>query len=181
MKINRPLVNPTPRDFQNDTEEGQGKETETYKNKEQISLGIDTGQSKIKQMASSLKQNLNRRSELVEVSKFWKSPAIPFMMVSSVFNALLLLVGGVLLFGKLPSEIQLFYNPVDQNWNPESKIIHVIILPVVLLIAFIFLYRLLKYVFILDRRLALTIAWVITFINILLLVAIGQIYQLNPI
>ncbi|MCA9381411.1 hypothetical protein KC678_04045 [Candidatus Dojkabacteria bacterium] len=131
------------------------------------------------QYFSSIRGQVKRRLDYVEVAQFWKNPGIPFMIVSFAFNLSLLLFGGIIVFGKLPPKLQLFYNPVEQTWSPENKVIPVFIIPIILICLYLLQYRFLKVIFKTDRRLAIVISWLMTLLNTFLLIGITQIYSLN--
>ncbi len=167
-------MNPAPKDI----ERVETNEDFNYRNRvprEQLKFNVDNTQSKFQQLVSTTKQRLKHRLDVIEVAQFWKNPSVPFMIVSFITNILILLFGGIVVFDKLPPEIQLFYNPVEETWQPENKAIHVIVVPFLLLTMFLIQYRFIRMIFRNDRRLGITISWIMTLMNVFLLVAISQI------
>jgi hypothetical protein len=182
MKISRPLVNPTPKDIENinGAINTNIQQPDQYRrDRSQLGFNIDDRDEKLQQLVSSVKGKLKRRLDFVEVSKFWKSPSVPFMIVSFLTNIIILVLGGLLKFGSLGPKIQLFYEPLDETWIPSDKFLVVVVVPIIIFSLFLILYRLVKVVFKSDNKLAEAICWIITFFNVLLLIAISQIYILN--
>jgi hypothetical protein len=183
MKISRPLVNPTPKDIENisttSTFEDFESKDKFKQSRAQMGFGIDDRDEKLQQFVSSVKSRLKRRLDFVEVSKVWKSPSVPFMIVSFLFNIFILLIGGLFKFSSLPPRIQLFYEPLDKTWIPSDKFLVIVVVPIIVFCLFLILYRIIKIIFRIDHKLAETICWIITFFNVLLLIAVSQIYILN--
>lgn len=179
MNTSHPLVNPAPRDVAREEEVHEESVEVAYISREQLRLPVEREESLIQSYFKQIKATLKRRLDHIEVAQFWKNPAVPFMSVSFSANILILLFGGIIVFGKLPPELQLFYNPIEETWIPEDKIIHLIFIPFLLVTLFLLQYRFVRIIFRSDRRLSLTISWVMTVINVFLLIAISQIYTLN--
>jgi hypothetical protein len=181
MKVKRALMNPTPKQVVEETEsiqQAQFIQQQPIQSEEQLGFQIEDNKTKLRQLLSTFKLRLRRRNDYLEVSQFWKTPAIPFMIVSFLANILILLVGGIFLFSKLPPEIQTFYDPIEQTWDRQDKTI-VIILPIIWALLLVVILRLITSIFRTDKRLSIVIAWVMTVLNILLLIAISQIWKLN--
>jgi hypothetical protein len=179
--MDQPLVNPTPRDV-SQFPEGYNDAENPYSNRRvrgQMHLPQDSRSSRFKQLIGSVKLALKRRIDYMEVAQLWKNPSIPFLTVTFATNMIILFVGGILAFRSLPPELQLFYDPVEETWHSQDKIVHIVIIPVILGILFLIQYKFIKIIFQKDRRLSITISWIMTILNIFLLIAISQIYTLN--
>lgn len=182
MKLNRPLQNPDPTDYkaelviENTTEE-ISEEQPIEISKDQISLDLDNKTTKVKQFLSGLKTIFRKRNDLIEVSQIWKTPAFPFAMVTSVINFLIFLYIAVFRFNDIPPTVPVFYNSVNKNWNQVDKSV-IFMFPVILAIANFIIIQFSSVIFRKDRRLALTMVWIQTFLNTLLFVAILQIFTL---
>ncbi len=174
MNKSNPLMNPAPRDI-NQYKEDDSSIYSNKVSKDQLKMKVDNNQSRIQQFISTQRMKMKKRLDVVEVEQFWKNPSVPFMIVSFIVNVLILLLGGIIMFDKLPPELQLFYNPVEETWEPENKAIHIVIVPILLISMFLLQYRFIKLIFKRDRRLGITISWVMTLMNVFLLIAISQI------
>lgn len=177
MNIKRPLVNPIPRDV--DAKIKDSNEQAEYKSKDQLSFAVDNRKIKSKQQISTIKHKLKRRLEFIEVSQLWRNPGVSFMIVTGVFNTLTLLIGGILVFSKLPPKLQLLYDPIEETWFRDQDKSIVIIMPIFLAGLTVIQFKLISTVFKGDRRLGITLSWLLTFLNVFLLIAISQIYRLN--
>lgn len=144
---------------------------------EQLVFPITPRRVTFEQRLQFIRMYFERRQELLEVSMLWKNPSLPFNIVSVIFVIGLLFVGGIFEFDKIPSKIPLFYNHVEKSWEQADKSA-IFIIGTVLLAAEGLLINLIIKIFRSDRRLALTLSWVITFINVLIIVAALQIYSL---
>ncbi len=176
MKINRPLINPTPEELD------ERLNTEAQWNNysvpdSQLQFETDDKLKQFKQFWGSLKSRLKRRNDFLEVSPLWKHASIPFSIVTFLFNIFLFIYIIVFKFGDIGPRIPFFYNAVDQTWEQIDKSI-ILIFPIFLLAVFVIQIRLLIIVFRQDRRLTLTIGWILTFVNILLFITMSQIYYL---
>lgn len=145
--------------------------------KDQLEFGILPKKPTFDQRVSFFKMYFERRQELLEISMLWKNPSLPFNIVSVIFVIGLLFIGGIFEFDKIPLKIPLFYNHVEKSWEQTDKST-VFIMGIILLITEGFLINLIIKIFKTDRRLALTLSWVITFINVLIIIAALQIYSL---
>lgn len=174
MGIKRPLVNPLP--IENTGEDDTDK---VYRaSREQMQLPIGIKQTKFQAFVANLKYRFRKRMEYIEVEQVWRSPAIPFMIVSTIFNFAIWFFGGLFLFNQLPQEIQFTFDSVVQTWVREDKFIVAILSPIIYFAVFLIQFRFVNTIFKRDRRLALSIAWISTVLNFLLLIALGQIYSL---
>ena len=174
MKNSRPLINPLPKDIQ--VRELSRKNNMNRKaQNDQLKFKTENTKTKILQWINTLKFVMRKRFDMVEVAQFWKNPSVPFMIVSFKINIIVLLFGGIIIFDKLPPKIQLFYNPIDERWIPEDKTIHIIIVPIILLMVFLLQYRFIRLIFRTDKRLSITVSWIMTLMNTFLLIAILQI------
>jgi len=181
MKIERPLINPLPEDFEESSDEqileDEASETSTYKTEDQIEMGIESQGEKIKQVYTGTKFLLKRRTELFEISGLWRTPALPFTIVSLVFIVMVNLLGAIFEFNKLPPQIPFFYNFAEGTWNQADKGL-LFVMPLVLLTFESILIYIIMKIFEFDRRLSYTMCWIITLLNVLLIIALAQIYFL---
>lgn len=147
------------------------------KSLDQLEFGITPKRITFKQRMSFFKMYFERRQEILEISMLWKNPSVPFNIVSVIFVIGLLFVGGIFEFDNIPLKIPLFYNHVEKSWEQTDKST-LFIMGIILLLTEGFLINLIIKIFKSDRRLALTLSWVITFINVLIIIASLQIYSL---
>lgn len=147
------------------------------KSLDQLEFGITPKRITFKQRLSYLRMYFERRQEILEISMLWKNPSLPFNIVSVIFVIGLLFVGGIFEFDNIPLKIPLFYDHVEKSWEQTDKST-LFILGIVLLLTEALLINLIIKIFKSDRRLALTLSWVITFINVLIIIASLQIYSL---
>lgn len=142
-------------------------------------LGFELGDRKTqaKQLYSGVKTMLKKRRDIVDVSQIWKSAALPFAIVTSITNILILFIGGIFNFERFGPQIRIFYDAINQVPVTVDKVF-IFIIPILLTGFFIVQLKLISYIFPKDKNLALTIAWTITFLNFLLLISIDQIYSL---
>lgn len=180
MKIDRPLMNPLPKEVVDEGINQTNQVVPSSRPKDQMGLNIDNRETKLRQIFGTLKSKLKKRADYIEVSPFWKNPAYSFMIISSLSNILILLIGGILKYNDLPQEMQLFYNSVDGAWISEKTSVHVIVIPVLLICLLLIQFRFVKAIFKSDRKLSSAIAWIMTILNIFLMIAVSEIYQLNP-
>jgi len=144
---------------------------------EQLTFPITPRKVTLEQRIQFLKLYFERRQELLEVSMLWKNPALPFNIISVLFVVGILFIGGIFEFDRIPLKIPLFYNHVEKSWEQADKSA-LFIVGLFLLAIEGFLINLIIKIFRSDRRLALTLSWMITFINVLIIVAALQIYSL---
>lgn len=186
MNIQRPLTNPVARDIRQPLPVIQQPIPQPYnpntqRVSEQLEMNINSREDSAKQFIGGVKTLIRQKLDVLEVNPIWKDPSLPFMIVSFFFNIILLFVGGLLFYNKLPPSIQLFYDTVEGTWQSQEKYWHVIIIPIFLFLIMFLQYRFLKFTFIHDKRLSITVSWLMTLLNIMLMIAIAQIYSLNPI
>ncbi len=178
MKLNRPLQNPDPEDYKAElTVEDAVEEQPIEISKDQISLDLDNKTTKLKQFFNGLRTIFRKRNDLIEVSQIWKTPAFPFAIVSSVINFLFFLYVAIFRFNDVPPTVPVFYNSVNKNWNQVDKSL-IFIFPITLAIASFIIIQFSSIIFRKDRRLALTMIWIHTYLNLMLFVAILQIFNL---
>ncbi|MFS8131075.1 MAG: hypothetical protein ACMG57_03785 [Candidatus Dojkabacteria bacterium] len=181
MKIERPLINPLPEDFEEPLEEEvsdeESAEPSTYKTEDQIEMGIESQSEKLKQVYSGTKFLIKRRTELFEISGLWRTPALPFAIVSLVFIVMINLLGAIFEFNNIPPQIPFFYNFAEGTWTQADKGF-LFVAPLVLLAFESILIYVIMRIFEFDRRLSYTMCWIITLLNILLIIALAQIYFL---
>ncbi|MDZ4839952.1 MAG: hypothetical protein SGJ04_08095 [Bacteroidota bacterium] len=144
---------------------------------DQLDFGITPRKLTLSQRFEFFKMYFERRQEILEISMLWKNPSLPFNIISVIFVISLLFIGGVFEFDKIPLKIPLFYNHVEKSWEQTDKST-VFIMGTILLVTEGILINLIIKIFKSDRRLALTLSWVITFINVLMIIAALQIYSL---
>lgn len=147
------------------------------KSLDQLDFGITPKRITLKQRFGFLRMYFERRQEILEISMLWKNPSLPFNIVSVIFVIGLLFVGGIFEFDNIPLKIPLFYDHVEKSWEQTDKST-LFIMGIVLLLTEGLLINLIIKIFKSDRRLALTLSWVITFINVLIIIAALQIYSL---
>lgn len=181
MKIERPLINPLPEDFDEplaeDLSEEETAEPSTYKTEDQIEMEIESQGERMRQVYSGTKFLLKRRTELFEISGLWRTPALPFTMISLIFIILIMLIGGIFKFSNIPPQVPFFYNFAEGTWNQADKSI-IFVAPILLLVfESLLIYAIMK-IFEFDKRLSFTMCWIITLLNVLLIIAIAQIYFL---
>jgi hypothetical protein len=185
MKIDRPLINPSPyegfEDYKNeDIDQVDFDEPvvePTVHSEDQLNLNIDTPKVSLMQRLNSFRMYLEKRNQLLEISALWKSPALPFTIVSTIFNLLLLISGTILLFEKIPPQVPIFYNSIDKRWEQVDKTGIIFISGFLVIVETLIIYFIMK-TFKSDKRLALTVSWMVFILNILILIAIIQIYSL---
>ncbi len=144
---------------------------------DQLQFNITPKKPTLQQRFQFIKLYLERRQEILEISTLWKNPSLPFNIVSVIFVLGLLFVGGIFEFDRIPLKIPIFYNHVEKSWEQADKST-LFIMGIVVLFTEGALINLIVKIFKSDRRLALTLSWVVTFINVLIIVAALQIYSL---
>src|SRR5690606_27163499 len=176
MKSDRPLSNPTIEDFKYDYEY-ESEEEEIPVLKEQIPFKIDNRIQRVQQYVSSTKMLIKRRAELIEFSNLWRDPALPFAVTTMVLTLAVFLVGGALEYNKIPPRVPIFYNSLSNHWEQFDKIV-IFLFPIIVFLIELAIVKISINIFKFDRRLSISIAWIVTFLNILFLISIGQIYTL---
>jgi hypothetical protein len=174
-KKKHPLVNPSPKDFvQTEIVVKQPKKT---KSRDQLSLDVDPISVRLKQSFGSLMHFIRRRKDFIEVDMLWKSPALPFTIISGIFVVLIPIVIGIIKFNDIPPKIPFFYNNIDKHWEPFDKSI-IFILPLLIGVIEAIVLKLIIAIFKNDKRLGKTLAWVLSFVNVLFYIGFIQIYFL---
>lgn len=186
MTMRRPLISPLPEDLINQPEQEveemsspllEAYPHETYRSEDQIELQIDDSSTKVQQFFAGTKALIKQRTKYFEISGLWRDPSLPFTIVSMVFVAMILLIGGIFQFNSIPLQIPFIYNYSEGTWNQADKAM-IFIFPIFIIAIestiIYFIMKLMKF----DKRLAFTMCWVLTILNLLLLIAIGQIYFL---
>ncbi len=180
MKIKRPLVNPKPDDYTENTTQQESftlKDTPAYS---QLNLNVDTPRDKIQQWFNTSKMKIKKQNELYEISFLWKNPALSLALSTLIINIVIFIGGGIIKFSTIPPKIPFFYNSIDKHWDQIDKSI-IFIFPLFVFLTEITILNFNNQIFKYDRRLSLTIYWIMTLLNVLLLVIAGQIYTLVKI
>jgi uncharacterized membrane protein (UPF0182 family) len=176
MKIDRPLINPSITDFTQESEVDQTEQESVPVLKDQIPLDIDAP-LKAQQLIGATRMAVRKRVSIIEVVGVWRNASLPFALTSMVLMVLVLIVGAMFNFNNMGTEIPIFYNAQDGHWESLNKT-WVFILPIIIAaieIAIInFSFVNLRY----DKRLSYTVSWLLTFLNVMLLIAVGQIFTL---
>lgn len=171
---NNALVNPTINDFDQDYTDEEIPELAA---EGQLSMPTGGIIATSKQLTGALRYRLKRRRDVTELSQLWQSIAIPFAIVSWLGVIVTLVIGGLIVFNDLPPSIPLIYDSANNRWEQVDKSI-VFILALFIGLAEFLALRFITQIFRSDRRLALTFAFIIAFLNTMLLLAIAQIYSL---
>jgi hypothetical protein len=190
MKLNRPLINPLPEDytepsmpdgrqaaFSHQPSEEEEFSYEAYRSEDQIGLDIDDSGTRVQQFFVGTKALIKERTKYFEISGLWKDPSLPFTVVSMVFVTLILFIAGIIKFGEIPIQVPFIYNYSEATWDQADKSI-IFIFPILLLVLesaiVYFIMKLMTF----DRRLAIISSTIMTILNLLLLIALSQIYFL---
>lgn len=178
MKIDRPLINPTPKQVAvkklEIVEEPARREVHPQS---QLEMQIDTNQVKAKQFWHSWRDRIRRRNDFFELNQVWKSPAVPFVLTTFLVNMLIFIIVAATKFSDIGPEIPFFYDSVNSEWVRIDKIA-LILLPIIYAMIFMILINFTLTIIKSDRKLALAISWIVTSVNILLLITYSQIYFL---
>lgn len=172
----RPLINPSPDDFQ-DSKESYSQPAVAPVSKDQLNLGIEGTSEKFIRFVSGFRYKLSKRNDFIEASQMWKGPAIPFAIMSSIVSILMLTIGSIFSFGSISPKIPLFYDTVEEAWRLSDKSI-LFVIPIFLIFSEILILNFIIDTFRFNRRLSLTMAWVLTFINFLVQIAAVEIFGL---
>lgn len=175
MKSDNPLINPSAEDFHEEVQKVEIEEVPVLKGQMHLDLGSD-GVSP-QQLIGNTKMKLRKRAVIMEFSTLWRNPAVPFALTTMILTALILIVGGILEFNKIPPRIPFFYNSSSNHWEQFDKAL-LFFFPVGLVIIQVVIMNLAINLFPHDKKLSISISWIIVFLNILLLIAAGQIYTL---
>jgi hypothetical protein len=170
------LTNPSPEDFETPTSGEKDLISKTPK--QQLHFEISTNPpQKARQVIANVKMNLQKNSEILEISMLWKTPALPFALTSLGFIIMILILGGITQFEKIPPKVPFFYNSVEKNWEQVDKSF-VFILPVIIVIIEVLIIQFAVKIFRQDRRLSMILWWLLALLNVLLFIIITQIYSL---
>lgn len=179
MKIKRALTNTVNTE---ETDDGIDEQTfdgyQNYASVDQISFEVDDRTERLKRTFEGTKYLVKRRSEFFEKNPLWRGPSLAFAIISNIFVVLILLIGGLILFNRLPPQIQFTYDPIEKNWDRVDKVF-IIIFPIFLLVFESIIIYFITEIFNNDKRLATVMSWMVTLVNLLLLFALGQIFLLN--
>ncbi len=144
---------------------------------DQLSLDLQAPQLGLWQWVGGLRNKANRRELELELIPFWRNFSSSFAVITSIGVVIFLVAAGFLLFSRLPPRIPFYYNSVEARWEQADKII-VLFLPIGLGILDALCLRFIYDIFSYDRRLGVILSWILTMVNLLLIVASGQIYSL---
>jgi len=169
------LNNPVEDDFKMESEVRPSEEL--LSNKDQLIFPIDDVNQKFAGIVSGVRMNLKIQNEYLEISQLWKSPALALAIMSFLTAFVLLFIGGILNYNDIGPTIPLFYDSVSKQFIPVDKsliFITAILIAVIesIIIRFTFLISTM------DRRLSITMAWILFFLNILILASISQFYRI---
>lgn len=179
MKIKRALTNTVNTD---DLDDGIDEQLfdgyQNYSSVDQITLQVEDRSDRLKRTFEGTKYLVKRRSEFFEKNPLWKGPSLAFAIMSNAFIVLVLLIGGLVLFNRLPPQIQFTYDPIEKNWDRVDKIF-IIIFPIFLVVFESIIIYFITEIFNNDKRLATVMSWLVTLGNLLMIFAIGQLFLLN--
>jgi hypothetical protein len=170
-----PLHNPAPEDLPRQQEQ---EEAEIVRpDPSQLSFNLQPQHVGLGGWLSSLKHRATRREAELELIPFWRNFASAAAVVSTICVAIFLLVSGLVLFGRLPPRIPFYYNSAEARWEQADKVV-ILFVPVVLGVISALALRFIYDIFAYDKRLALMLSWVMSLVNLLLVIASVQIYSL---
>lgn len=176
MATDYTLTNPSPEDFRLPSEGAE--EDKNIVPKQQLHLDLNSSTPlKAKQLVAKVKMNLQKNSDMLEVSMLWRTPALPFAITSMVFNILLIGLGGVLKFSEIPPQLPVFYNSFERRWEQFDKSI-VFIAPIFIFFTELLVIQFSIKIFRQDRRLSMVLCWILTLLNVLIFIIVTQIYSL---
>lgn len=144
--------------------------------KGQIKLGLNEVNLP-EQIYLDAKYKIKERARILEISGIWKNPAIPFSITSIIATFFIIFLGSIIQFNQIPPRIPFVYNANGNHWEQVDKLFLFIFPIIFLLVQFIIINIAIK-LFYTDRKLSISIAWIVFFINIMLIIAVGQIYTL---
>ena len=174
MNNERPLINPTIDDFKSkESTDEKDESIPVLKGQMHFELN-DNGMTPL---IGATKMKLKRRAVIMEFSTLWRNPSVPFALTSLILTPLILLVGGIIEFDRIPPRIPFYYNALNNHWEQFDKSL-VFFFPIVLIIMQGIIMNLAIKIFPYDKKLTISISWILVFVNILLLIAVGQIYTL---
>lgn len=170
-----PLTNPSENDFQPQEYPDEPEVIEV--SKDQLRFDVDTPNIRIEEMFSGLKMNLKKQEDLLEISQLWRSPAPALAITTLAAILIILIIGGILKYNEIGPTIPFFYDSINKQFIAVDKIFIFfsgILTGFIELLVFRFINLIAKS----DRRLSIAIAWILFFLNILMLAGIGQIYTI---
>lgn len=144
---------------------------------EQIPLKLDSTDRKFRQTLGTLLDRLKYRRDEIKLSQLWNSPAFAFAIVTFLLNILTVVIGGIIQFNSLPSKINIFYDSVEGNWILLDKSA-IFILPILYLTLFVTLLRIIILLAQKDKNFANAISWIITYLQVMLFITVGNIFRL---
>lgn len=147
------------------------------KNSDQLTLDMDNRLQRFVQWFNSWKALLKHRTVVLGHAPLWNTQAFALWGSSALLNIVLLIFFGIVMFDRLPEKVRLFYVSIENSAQQVDKT-YIVIAPFILAILFVVQYRLLNFIFTKDRRLTIALIWINAVLNLLLIVAIIQIYRL---
>jgi len=170
-----PLHNPAPEDLPRQQE--QIAEEFVWPEPDQLSFDLQPHYMGLRDWLVSLRSKATRREAELELIPFWRNFASAAAVISSICVAIFLFVSGLVLFGRLPPRIPFYYNSAEARWEQADKVA-LLFVPVVLGMVSALALRFIYDVFAYDKRLALMLSWIMTLVNLLIVIASIQIYSL---
>lgn len=178
MEHDRPLINPSAQEVDRALHVKLQPRPVQKEQADKMQLELPTPeQPKIQEFFSGLKYQLKRREAEIELMPFWRGLGMPFALVTTVACFVIVFIFGLIKFNTFGPEIPFYYNAIDAKWEHATKSI-ILFIPIVYIIIMTIALRLVYDIFRYDHRLSNILSWVITVVNILILVAVGQIYSL---
>jgi len=144
---------------------------------DQLHFDIDNRVVRAKQKFSGFKMKVKKRNDLLEVSTLWKTPALPSAIVSMIVNIFYLGYIIIFEFDKISPKIPLIYNSIQNHWQQTDKSIIILSFLFIILLESLLIYLITK-ILPKDKRLGFVSSYIVTFLNILLLIYIIQIHYL---
>lgn len=181
MKYESPLTNPDPKDFgQDESKDNQSLDQvgyNTQKSPRQLSLGNAPILYRIKNYFTGTLHVLRRRNDMFQLDMIWKSPAIPFAIISALFISITTLAVTIIKFNDIPPQLRFFYNNIDKTWFQVDKSA-LIAYPLILIFIEILVIHFITVIFRTDKRFAKTLAWILTIVNTMILISLMQLFNL---
>ena len=171
----RALFNPAPQDLPANpvSEASQALRPDP----DQLSLDLSTRNLGLQEWISGMRNKASRREIELELIPFWRNFSSVLALVSSICLVAMLAILGLVMFNRLPPRIPFYYNSVEARWEQGDKAM-VLIIPIVLAVIDLILLKFIFDVFSYDKRLGLMLSWSMTIVNMLIIIASGQIYSL---
>lgn len=178
MESDHPLTNPSAQAIDASIRPQQVNPTISKDLADKSQLELPTlKQSRWLEMYLSFKYQLKRREVEIELMPFWRGLGMPFALVSTIAVFVIIFVFGLLKFNSFGTNIPFYYNAIDGKWEDATKSI-ILFIPIVYIIVMSVSLRLVYDIFRYDHRLSNILSWVITVVNLLILVAVGQIFSI---